>query len=159
MSITIEKVNYNKPKNTRILEAVMNTWFKNPKDLNLTDPRMPYPFNFKKWVAMTYANDDIKSFALVNDKWIVGIGNLKLLPAIKRAHALHIYVDKDYRKRGLGFQMMDHLESLAQENKIETMTINVMPKNEPAKKLYEKLGFKMKGISKRGYLMLEKELV
>ena len=159
MSITIEKVSYTHTKDARILEAVLDKWFQNPKDLNLTDPRMAYPFNFKKWVAMTYANDDIESFALVNDKWIVGIGNLKLLPAIKRAHALHIYVDKDYRKRGLGFQMMDHLESLAQENKIETMTLNVMPKNEPAKKLYEKLGFKMKGLSKGGYLIFEKELV
>ncbi|MBT3477848.1 MAG: GNAT family N-acetyltransferase [Candidatus Marinimicrobia bacterium] len=159
MSITIKKVSYTKPKDARILEAVMTKWFKNPKDLNLTDPRMAYPFSFKKWVAMTYANDDIHSFALVNEKWIVGIGNLMIIQDSNRAHALHIYIDKEYRGQGLGEKMMKYLESLAREKQIETMTLRVMPKNEPARKLYEKLGFELNGTSKLGSLMLEKKLV
>ena len=62
MSITIEKVSYDRPKDARILEVVLTEWFKDPKDLNLTSPNMPYPFSFKKWVSMTYANQEIESF-------------------------------------------------------------------------------------------------
>jgi len=108
---------------------------------------------------MTYANDDIHSFALVNEKWIVGIGNLMIIQDSNRAHALHIYIDKEYRGQGLGEKMMKYLESLAREKQIETMTLRVMPKNEPARKLYEKLGFELNGTSKLGSLMLEKKLV
>ncbi len=159
MSITIEKVSYNKPKDARILEAVLTEWFRNPKELNLTDPRMAYPFNFKKWVSMTYADHDIASFALKENDWIVGIGNMMFFTESKRAHALHIFVDTEYRSQGLGKKIMDHLESLARKEKMETMTLRVMPKNEPAKKLYEKLGYEETGTSKWGSLMLEKKLV
>lgn len=56
MPIIIEKVNYNNTKDIRILETVLTNWFKNPKELNLVEPRMKYPFNFKKWVTLTYNN-------------------------------------------------------------------------------------------------------
>ena len=49
MSISIEKVSYENSKDCRILVAVLTNWFKNPKELNLIEPRLKYPFNFKKW--------------------------------------------------------------------------------------------------------------
>ncbi len=42
---------------------------------------------------------------------------------------------------------------------LKTMTIRVMPKNEPAKRLYEKKGFEVNGTSKWGSLMMEKKLI
>ena len=141
MSIIIEKVNYNNTKDIRILETVLTNWFKNPKELNLVEPRMKYPFNFKKWVTLTYNNHDIKSFALKENKWIVGIGNIILNENNKWAHALHIFIDEKYRKKGLATKMLQHLESLARYKKMRILTLRVMPKNDPAKNLYEKLGF------------------
>jgi len=159
MSITIEKVSYTKTKDARILESVLNKWFKDPKDLNLTDPRMSFPFKYKKWVAMTYANQDIKSFVLKSEGWIVGIGSLMILPESNRAHALHIFIDKEHREQGLGRRMMEHLESLARKENMKIVTLRVMPKNEPAIILYEKLGYIQKGTSKLGSLLMEKVLV
>ena len=99
MSIRIEKVSYKNTKDIRILEAVLANWFKNPKELNLIEPRMKYPFNFKKWVTLTYKDSDIKSFALKENKWIVGIGNIIFNEDNKRAHALHIFIDEKYRRK------------------------------------------------------------
>ena len=141
MPIIIEKVNYNNTKDIRILETVLTNWFKNPKELNLVEPRMKYPFNFKKWVTLTYKNSDIKSFALKENKWIVGIGNIIFNEDNKWAHALHIFIDEKYRKKGLATKMLQHLESLARDKKMKTLTLRVMPKNVPAKKLYQKMGF------------------
>jgi len=50
MSIKIEKVTYNNKEDSRILESVLSNWFKNPKELNFIEPRLQYPFNYKKWI-------------------------------------------------------------------------------------------------------------
>ena len=158
MAITIKKISYQNKKDARILEAVLTNWFKDPKELNLTDPKMSYPFNFKKWITLTYANQEIHSFAIKSDDWIIGIGNLMIIPETKRAHALHIFIDPDYRQQGLAEKMVRHLELLARSEKMEVMTFRVMPKNIPAIKLYKKLGFEETVPSKRKGLLFEKIL-
>ena len=158
MSITIEKISYQNKKDVRILEAALTNWFKDPKELNLTDPKMSYPFNFKKWITLTYANQEIHSFAIKSDDWIIGSGNLMIIPETKRAHALHIFIDPEYRQQGLATKMVRQLESLGRSKKMKVMTLRVMPKNKPAIKLYEKLGFEKTGSSKRKSLLFEKIL-
>ena len=158
MSISIEKVSYKNSKDCRILEAALNNWFKNPKELNFIDPRMSYPFNFKKWVLLYYNNPDIKSFACKYNNWIIGISNIKFIQKTKRAHAFHIFVDQKYREQGLATKMLQHLESQARDKKMNILTINVLPKNKPAKKLYERIGFEAGNTSKSDILMLKKIL-
>ena len=158
MSIRIEKVSYKNTKDIRILEAVLANWFKNPKELNLIEPRMKYPFNFKKWVTLTYADQEIHSFAIKSEDWIIGIGNLMIIPDTKKAHALHIFIDPEYRQQGLAEKMVRHLESLGRSEKMEVMTLRVVPKNKPAIKLYKKLGFEETASSKRKGLFFEKKL-
>ena len=158
MSITIEKISYQNKKDVRILEAALTNWFKDPKELNLTDPKMSYPFNFKKWVTLNYTEQEIHSFVIKSEDWIIGIGNLMIIPETKRAHALHIFIDPDYRQQGLTEKMVRHLELLARSEKMEVMTFRVMPKNKPAIRLYEKLGFEETVSSKRKGLLFEKIL-
>ena len=158
MSITIEKVSYTHPKDARILEAVLVKWFQNPKDLNLTSPNMSYPFKFKKWVMLIDADQEIHSFVIKSEDWIIGIGNLRIIPDTKRAHAYHIFIDPEYRQQGLAEKMVRHLESLGRSEKMEVMTLRVVPKNKPAIKLYKKLGFEETVSSKRKGLFFEKKL-
>ena len=158
MTITIEKVSYQNKKDVRILEAVLTNWFKNPKDLNLVDPRMSYPYNFKKWVTLTYADQEIHSFTIKSEKWIIGIGNLMIRPESKRADVLHVFIDPNYRQQGLGERMVRHLESLGRNEKMDILVLRVTPKNKAAIKLYEKLGFEQKESPKRGKLLFEKIL-
>jgi len=158
MAITIEKISYQNKKDARILETVLTNWFKDPKELNLTSPNMSYPFNFKKWVMLTDADQEIHSFVIKSEDWIIGMGNLKIIPDTKRAHAYHIFIDPNYRQQGLAEKMVRHLELLGRSEKMEIMTLRVVPKNKPAVKLYKKLGFEETASSKRKGLSFEKKL-
>ena len=157
MSITIEKISYAHTKDARILEAVLDKWFQNPKDLNLTSPNMSYPFKFKKWVSTYYTQDPIDSFVIKSDDWIVGIGSIKISSETKRGHIFHIFIDKEYRNQGFGRKTMDNLESFAKKESMEFLTLRVMPKNEPAIKLYEKLGYKEIPRSESHSIKMEKK--
>jgi len=159
MSITIEKISYNHPKDARILEAVLVKWFQNPKDLNLTSPNMSYPFKFKKWVSTYYTQNPVDSFVIKSDSWIVGIGSINILSETKRGHIFHVFIDKEYRNQGFGRKTIDYLESFAKKEKMEFLTLRVMPKNKPAIKLYKKLEFINVGSTKQGDLLMEKSLV
>ena len=141
MSIKIKNISYNNTKDIRLLEAVLTNWFNNPKELNLIDPRMSYPFNFKKWIEISYKESNVESYCCKDDKWIVGIGNIKLNQKSQKAHVFHIFTDPKYRNQGLAKKMLQYLENLAKNRKMKYLTINVMPKNKSAKALYEKLGF------------------
>ena len=159
MAITIEKISYQNKKDARILEAVLTNWFKDPKELNLTSPNMAYPFKFKKWVMLYDADQEIHSFVMKSDEgWIIGIGNLRLVTDSKKAHAYHIFIDPEYRQQGLAEKMVHHLELLGRSEKMEVMTLRVVPKNKPAIKLYKKLGFEETAFSKRKGLFFEKKL-
>jgi|TARA_B100001964_G_scaffold191324_1_gene213660 ribosomal protein S18 acetylase RimI-like enzyme len=159
MSIKIEKVSYNNSKDRQVLKTILSKWFENPKELNWTDPRLNYPFNFNRWVELTYKDNNVKSFVLKEDKWVIGIGNIILNKNTKFAHALHIFIDSKYRNKGLGTKMLQYLEALAKDVNMITISINVMPKNKSALKLYEKMGFKkLKSNGEQG-LQLQKSLV
>ena len=93
MSIKIEKVTYNNKEDSRILESALSNWFKNPKELNFLEPRLQYPFNYKKWITLTYINSNAESFALKENEWIIGIGNIIFNGDTKRAHIMHIFID------------------------------------------------------------------
>ena len=158
MAITIEKISYQNKKDARILETVLKNWFKDPKELNLTSPNMSYPFKFKKWVMLTDTDQEIHSFVMKSEDWIIGMGSLRIIPDTKRAHAYHIFIDPEYRQKGLAEKMVRQLESLGRSEKMEVMTLRVVPKNKPAIKLYKKLGFEETASSKRKGLFFEKKL-
>jgi len=158
MAITIKKISYQNKKDARILETVLTNWFKDPKELNLTSPNMSYPFKFKKWLMLTDTDQEIHSFVMKSEDWIIGMGSLRIIPDTKRAHAYHIFIDPEYRQKGLAEKMVRQLESLGRSEKMEVMTLRVVPKNKPAIKLYKKLGFEETASSKRKGLFFEKKL-
>ena len=156
MSIKIKSISYNNAKDIRVLETVLANWFNNPKELNLIEPRMSYPFNFKKWFELSYKELNVESFSWKNDKWIIGIGNIKLNQKSQKAHAFHIFTDPKYRNQGLATKMLQHLEDLAKNKKMKYLTINVTPKNKAVKSLYEKLGFHLVKTTKEKWEKMEK---
>ena len=159
MTIAIEKVSYNNPKDLQLLKVILSEWFKNPKELNWIDPRIHYPFNFNNWVKLTYNNSEVNSFVLKEHKRVIGIGNVICNRTTKHAHALHIFIDPKYREKGFATKMLKYLESIAKKEKMKKITINVMPKNIPAAQLYEKLGFQKKKSNGLQWFQFQKSLV
>jgi len=159
MDTELQEYSYGNPKQARIIEACLKVWFSNPKDLNLTDPRMSYPFNFKKWVALSYMDENSHPYFLKLNDWIAGMISLRLEPEKNKAHIFHVYVDREYRSRGLGNIMTDFVEKKALEMGAESLSLYVLPKNINALSLYEKHGFKEFGLKANGSLAMKKQLI
>ncbi len=149
---------YRNPKQVRIIEACLKGWFSNPKDLNLTDPRMSYPFNIKKWMALSYENENTHAYFLKKNDWIVGMISLRHEPEQNKAHIFHVFVDRVFRSRGYGRRLTDLAEAKALEMGVKQLRLFVLPKNKIAESLYRKRGFKEMGISRNGSLSMIKEL-
>ena len=152
--ITIEQVSYNNEKQTRVIKACLETWFKNPKDLNLTAPQMTYPFKFNRWIADSYSRQNTVTYILKKDKWIVGYMSLQLQPQKDIIHLFHVFIDRSFRGKGFSKLLAQKAISYAQEKNIPAITLFENPNNLIAIKLYESFGFTEEGYSKTGSLKL-----
>ena len=63
-----------------------------------------------------------------------------------------MYVDTENRRSGLARDLIRKAIERAKEMKLEQLNLGVVSTNEPAKRLYESMGFKTYGIEK-GYKM------
>ena len=79
-----------------------------------------------------------------NDK-LIGMGWIFPRQTLLRKQAVieDMIVDQDYRKRGLGKELMDKLVSWAKEQRIEMIELTSNPKREAANGLYQNYGFKL----------------
>lgn len=57
----------------------------------------------------------------------------------------------NYRNFGIGEKLLRHLVLVAEEKDCDLVTLEVRKSNEPAKKLYEKVGFEIVGERKKFY--------
>jgi ribosomal-protein-alanine N-acetyltransferase len=79
---------------------------------------------------------------------IVGYAGMWIV--MNEAHITNIAVAPDYRGMGIGKLLMENMMKLAKENGADKMTLEVRKSNYIARHLYERLGFKARGI-RRGY--------
>ena len=57
------------------------------------------------------------------------------------ADMMNIAVHPDYRRRGIAWKLVENLVEALQKMDVTCLTLEVRASNEPAKALYEKLGF------------------
>lgn len=94
--------------------------------------------------------------AFNEEKQLVGV--VTLLTEEKEAykhkgHIVAMYVDASNRRSGLARELICKAIERAKEMNLEQLTLGVVSTNEPAKKLYESMGFKTYGIEKRAIKM------
>ncbi|MBN2557555.1 MAG: ribosomal protein S18-alanine N-acetyltransferase [Clostridia bacterium] len=70
---------------------------------------------------------------------------------LEESHVTNIAVREDFRNRGVGGLMMEHMFSEAKRLGVRTMTLEVRESNAAAIRLYEKTGFYKVGIRKKYY--------
>lgn len=56
-------------------------------------------------------------------------------------HIEDVLIDPDYRGRGLAEALVRHVVEAAREENLTRVEVNALTSNQPARKLYEKLGF------------------
>lgn len=81
------------------------------------------------------------------------------------ADMMNLAVSQDFRRQGIGEQLVNSLTEALAEKDVKTLLLEVRISNEPAKQLYQKLGFEIVGKRPRYYekpredaLILRKEL-
>lgn len=93
----------------------------------------------------------------INSKYIVAkidntiLGFSGIWFSVDDAHITNIVVHKEFRHMGIGSKMLEKLIVLAQESNKLSLTLEVNIKNEHAKSLYLKYGFKQLGVRKKYY--------
>ncbi len=156
--ITLEQVSYANPKHRQVLNSCLKSWFANPRDLNLTDPRMNYPFDFRQWIKLAYSNDDTVTYVLKTNDWIIGYFSL-LLPLGKRTATLfHVFIDRGHRGKRLGNTLLLHAEAEVAKYDYNRIRLKVLPKNSIALQLYESAGFIQTGATINKSLIFEKRI-
>ena len=141
--IILKKMSYENSRDNRILKSCLTTWFSNPKELHLTDPKMTYPFQFKQWMNLSYKGQNTETWGAFSGKWMVGMVSLEHLQEEGRIHLFHIYVDKEYRRNGIGKKLILKAEEQGKKTKAKALTLNIVSGNSEAVALYEKMGFKL----------------
>lgn len=79
--------------------------------------------------------------------WLVAVENGKLLgyvgsqSVMDEADMMNVAVEPNSRRRGIGRQLVEALVRVLAEKQVHSLTLEVRASNEPAKALYEQLGF------------------
>lgn len=109
----------------------------------------PIPWSKETFLFEILLNElSVYVVALLNGS-VVGYGGMWLV--MDEAHITNIAVHPDFRKQGIGQQILRELIRQATERNLNRMTLEVRPTNIAARKLYQKFGFVEKGIRKRYY--------
>lgn len=88
------------------------------------------------------------------------IGFAGIWKAVDDVHITDIVVRKDFRKLGIGSQLLEHLIDKSRQLKgIQSITLEVKQSNIIAQKLYQKYGFVSLGIRKNYYGLNENAII
>lgn len=77
-----------------------------------------------------------------------------LLPSLNELELLNITVHPSYRKKGYARKVLEIMEDLALSRSMENVFLEVRCGNQPAKNLYQKLGYQQVGLRKDYYPLI-----
>ena len=155
--VSFIEVSYHNDDDIRILNAILSNWLSNPKILHFTAPNHQYPFKISKWISLSYTDQNISTFCLKLDNWIIGHISIKLNIEEKSAHLFHLIIDEKYRKKGYAKRLVEHVEQkLLDKKEFNRLSLNCVKKNQSARALYQSLGFSI--VKEKRYIKMVKDL-
>ncbi|GEK90519.1 GNAT family N-acetyltransferase [Alkalibacterium kapii] len=107
----------------------------------------------EKQLDLIYDSSNNVVFVASVQNEIIGIASISasLKPKIKHIGEVGIVIDQSYWGMGLGQMMMEELLSWAEETEtLGRLELKVQERNQRARHLYEKLGFKLEAVMERG---------
>lgn len=112
--------------------------------------------NLEKLTEKEFEDPRIVYLLALDKDRMIGIAILSLAIGIDKSAFLgELFVEEEYRKRGVGNLLLGRAMSIAKEKKFENFELTVARNNKQAQKFYRNLGFR---IRKREYLLLYKSL-
>ena len=113
-------------------------------------------------VDTTYSNPFARKIEYVIDDKVVGYLDYSLI--YDRMEIDNIEVEESYRGNGIGTKLMSYLVSVAIENRVINITLEVRKSNVVAINLYKKFGFREVAIRKFYYgdedgILMEKQVM
>ena len=108
-----------------------------------------YPYPWSEQIFRDCINSRYHCVVYENDQQILGYAVLSV--AVGEAHILNICILPEKQNSGLGRDLLNYLIELAREQQVETIFLEVRISNEPAKRLYDRVGFNELGIRKNYY--------
>jgi len=87
--------------------------------------------------------------ALTTDGRVAGYAGIWII--LDEAHLTNVAVHENFRRRGLGLELVQRMIVWAVALGAVRMTLEVRPSNKPARTLYTALGFEERGIRKNYY--------
>ena len=141
--ISISNISYENDESVRILASVLSKWFSDPKTFHFTSPNLKYPFNMNHWVSTFYKTDNVETFVLKDENWIIGHLSVKIDEKKNIAHFFHLFIDSENRQKGYAKKLIGYVEKhiIAGKDNIKMITLNCVKKNVPAINLYQSIGF------------------
>jgi ribosomal-protein-alanine N-acetyltransferase len=137
------------------MSAVLNTQYQfrpmqmdDLESIMAIEPQIyPYPWtrgNFSDSLSSGYS-----AWVLMLNGQIIGYSLMMLV--LDEAHLLNLSVAKPYQKQGLGRTLLEHMVSIARQNQMANMFLEVRPSNISAIALYENMGFNEMAIRRKYY--------
>ena len=123
LEYTLEEISYSRKEDSRILEAVLKNWFKDPKSLNFVDPRMSFPFQFKEWLKLSYQTEQTITTILKKDLWIIGYLSMHLRLERKNCYLFHLFIDPQFRNKGLAQRITKEMETYGKQLGAQSFSI------------------------------------
>ena len=137
---TIKQISYLSKEDCRFMKPCILSWFKNPKVLNFVSSEMTFPFSFSTWKKFYRVSSNSKTFIILKKDWI--IGHASFIMDGNKVKIFHVFMDPKYRRRGLASHLINQIQMYHERLNTNYFYSDIISKNEPAKKLFENLGYK-----------------
>ena len=116
----------------------------------------------KPWTREQLKNDLVLStnsdnWVYIEDQQVVGyILGCKVMDEF---YLNNIAVHSDFQRRHIGRSLIEHVINRLQSQNIQRIYLEVSGENKPAQRLYESMGFQMKGLRRNYYAKGEHEFL
>jgi len=107
-----------------------------------------YPYPWTRGNFSDSLNSGYSAWVMMLNERIIGYSLMMLV--LDEAHLLNLSIAKSYQKQGLGRTLLEQMVSIAKNNQMANMFLEVRPSNISAITLYENMGFNEMAI-RRGY--------
>ena len=151
---TLDIISYSQKEDCRIMESVFKYWFKNPKELNFFSPSLAYPFNFKKFLQIY--NKNTNTLIIKHQDWIIGHLSFQIYNG--DLSIFFLFINKDYRKKGVGNILLNKIEKISKQKFVEQICIKIQKKNKDTIKMFEGLNYKIVKDKKSNFLKFVKAI-